>query len=563
MTDLERYCTDILDGKIIACKKIKQISEILLYDIAHPGKYHYDPDAAVYPVNFIETFCKQPTGRLGQPLNLQLFQKARINAIFGFVDDNGMRRYHEVLIIEGRKNGKTTEIAAIECYMLIADGEGAPQVYNLATSAEQAGLGFNAVMRMIAQSPTLSKRIKKRQSDLYFSGNLGYIKPLSKETKHLDGLDVHCACVDELAAIVNRDIYDLAIQGMSARSQPLLFTITTNGFVREGIFDSQYALAEKVLNAGKDRKQEHFLPFIYELDDPDKEWTYEPAWIKANPGLGTIKKTDMLREFVDKAKEDPTFKPTVLVKDFNIPQTAVTAWLSWEAIVNHATWKTDVFDYCIGGFDAADKVDLNAAKAVCMRPGDPVVYVKSMYWIPQRVLDAEAMKGNRAERDKIPYELWAEQGHLTVVQGNKVDKHVILDWFLELRDEEGLFPVFIGYDPWHVEEALLRDFKMSFGDNSMIPIRQGARTLSQPMKELKIDFETHMVNYNDNPIDRWNLVNTQIRQDINGNIQPVKSIDRTQRIDGSIALLCAYTVLKNKFDSYINLNEGEEDVLIS
>ena len=563
MTDLERYCTDILDGKIIACKKIKQISDILLYDISHPGKYHYDPKAAEFPVKFIETFCKQPTGRLGQPLKLQLFQKARINAIFGFVDDNGMRRYHEVLIIEGRKNGKTTEIAAIECYMLVADGEGAPQVYNLATSAEQAGLGFNAVMRMIAQSPTLSRRIKKRQSDLYFSGNFGFIKPLSKETKHLDGLDVHCACVDELAAIVNRDIYDLAIQGMSARSQPLLFTITTNGFVREGIFDSQYALAEKVLNAGKDRKQEHFLPFIYELDDPDKEWTYEPVWIKANPGLGTIKKTDMLREFVDKAKEDPTFKPTVLVKDFNIPQTAVTAWLSWEAIVNHATWKTDVFDYCIGGFDAADKVDLNAAKAVCMRPGDPVVYVKSMYWIPQRVLDIETMKGNRAERDKIPYELWAEQGHLTVVQGNKVDKHVILDWFLELRDEEGLFPVFIGYDPWHVEEALLRDFKMSFGDNCMIPVRQGARTLSQPMKELKIDFETHMVNYNDNPIDRWNLVNTQIRQDINGNIQPVKSIDRTQRIDGSIALLCAYTVLKNKFDSYINLNEGEEDVLIS
>ena len=104
---------------------------------------------------------------------------------------------------------------------------------------------------------------------------------------------------------------------------------------------------------------------------------------------------------------------------------------------------------------------------------------------------------------------------------------------------------------------------MSFGDNCMIPVRQGARTLSQPMKELKIDFETHMVNYNDNPIDRWNLINTQIRQDINGNIQPVKSIDRTQRIDGSIALLCAYTVLKNKFDSYINLNEGEEDVLIS
>lgn len=561
MTDLEKYCTEVLDGKIVACRKIKQISEILLTDIAKPGKYHFDPFAAELPVKFIETFCKQPTGKLGAPIELQLFQKARIEAIFGFLDDNGLRRYHECLIIEGRKNGKTTEIAAIECYMLLGDGEGAPQVYNLATSSDQASLGFDAVHRMILQSPVLRKRIRKRKSDLYFSGNLGFIKPLSKETKHLDGLDVHCACVDELAAITNRDTYDLAIQGMSARSQPLLFTITTNGFVREGIFDAQYQLAEKVLNAGAERKQEHFLPFIYELDDPDKEWTDEKAWIKANPGLGTIKRTEMLRSFVEKAKEDPTFKPTVLVKDFNIPQTAITAWLTWEAIVNHDTWKPDVFDYCVGGFDAADKIDLNAAKVICMRPGDSTVYVKSMYWIPQRVIDMQQLKGNRTERDKVPYELWASQGYMRIVTGNKVDKHVILDWFLELRDEEGLFPLYIGYDPWHIEEALLRDFKMQFGENSMIPIRQGARTLSQPMKELKIDFETHAVNYDDNPIDRWCLYNTQIKQDINANIQPVKSVDQTQRIDGTIALLCAYTVLKNKYDNYINLNEGADDAV--
>ena len=203
--------------------------------------------------------------------------------------------------------------------MLLADGEGAPQVYNLATARDQAELGFNACQRMILQSPVLSRHIRKRKKDLYCTDNMGYIMTLSSDTKHLDGLDVHCAVVDELAAITNRDTYDLAIQGMSARAQPLLFTITTNGFVRGGIFDNQYEYASKILT-GK-AKNEHFLPFIYELDKPE-EWTDESCWIKANPGLGTIKKIDMLRQFVQKAKDDDSFKRTVFVKDFNIPQTS-------------------------------------------------------------------------------------------------------------------------------------------------------------------------------------------------------------------------------------------------
>ena len=361
---------------------MKRVSELLLQQYAKPGKYHFDRRLANAPIEFIELFCKQPTGQIGVPLKLELFQKARLQALFGFVDDDGLRQYNECLIVEGRKNGKTTEIAALETYMLVADGEGAPQVYNLATARDQAMLGFNACMRMIKQSPMLSKRIRKRKSDLYCDANMGYIMTLSSDTKHLDGLDVHCAVVDELAAITNRDTYDLAIQGMSARSQPLLFTITTNGYVREGIFDKQYAYAEKMLKAGG---AEHFLPFIYELDKPE-EWTDESCWIKANPGLGTIKKIDMLRQFVQKAKDDESFKPTVFVKDFNIPQTSVTAWLRWEDIVNTETWSTEDFDYCIGGFDAADSVDLNSAKAVCMRPGDDRIYVRSMNTLGNRTV---------------------------------------------------------------------------------------------------------------------------------------------------------------------------------
>lgn len=556
MTPFEEYFTAIIDGRIVACEKMKLISDLLLTRYTKPEKYHFDERFANAPIEFIELFCRQPTGKIGVPLKLELFQKARLQALFGFVDDDNLRQYNECLIVEGRKNGKTTELAGLENFMLLADGEGAPQVYNLATARDQAELGFNACQRMILQSPVLSKHIRKRKKDLYCTDNMGYIMTLSSDTKHLDGLDVHCAVVDELAAITNRDTYDLAIQGMSARAQPLLFTITTNGFVRGGIFDSQYEYASKILT-GK-AKNEHFLPFIYELDKPE-EWTDESCWIKANPGLGTIKKIDMLRQFVQKAKDDDSFKRTVFVKDFNIPQTSVTAWLKWEDIVNTETWSTEDFDYCIGGFDAADSIDLNSAKAVCMRPGDDNIYVWSMYWIPQRVIDEQEKNGSAEGRDKVPYDLWIERGLMRTVPGNKVDKRVFLEWFLELRDEDDLYPLWIGYDPWHIDDSLLRDFKAQFGEKSMIPIRQGSFTLSQPMKDMKADFQAHKIIYNDNPIDKWCFYNTQIKQDINGNIQPVKGLDRTQRIDGSISLLCAYVVLQNKKDNYIQMNTGVEE----
>ena len=148
-------------------------------------------------------------------------------------------------------------------------------------------------------SPELRKHIKKRGYDLYQPNNMGYIKALAANTNTQDGLDIHGAVVDELSAIKNRDLYDLVIQGMGARSQPLLYTISTNGFVRYCIFDDQYEYATKVING--EIEDEYFLPLIYELDSPD-EWDNPDMWIKSNPGLGTIKSYDFLNRMVKKAK---------------------------------------------------------------------------------------------------------------------------------------------------------------------------------------------------------------------------------------------------------------------
>ena len=551
MTEFELYFGSIVDGRITACEKMKRVADMLLNQFASPQEFHFDYEIAKKHTDFIEKFCKQPTGKIGTPLQLQLFQKARLQALFGFVDDNDLRQYNECLIIEGRKNGKTTETAAIEIDMLVNDGEGSPQIYNIATQREQAMLGFNAAHKMIKQSPMLSKHVKKRASDLYFALNFGFIKALASNTNSLDGLDVHCATIDELAAIKNRDLYDLVKQAMGARQQPLLFTITTNGFVRGSIFDSQYEYAKNILDGKAENKR--FLPFIYELDSID-EWDQEDCWEKANPGLDTIKSRDYLRQMVQKAKDDPSFKPTVMVKDFNMKQTAESAWLRYEDLNNEETFDISKFGYCIGGFDAADSVDLNAAVAVFQRPNDENIYVKSMFWIPQSVIDEHDKTGSRKERDNAPYKLWIEQGYMRTCEGNRCDKRIFLEWFRELRDQYDIYTTFIGYDPWHVSDDLIREFQAEFGKNAMIPVRQGTITLSDPMKNLAADFKAKRIIYDNNPIMKWCLINTEVKTDINGNIQPVKGLDSRKRIDGVAALIDAYKVLQDKRDQYINLN---------
>lgn len=551
MTYIEEYYNKIVSGEIIACKRIKQVYKKLVDDIHNPkNNWIFDIELAEKPIIFIETFCKQAQGKMGTALQLELFQKAKLQAIFGFVDkETRLRKYQEVLTIEGRKNGKTTELAAVNLFMEIGDGEGAAECYCVATKLDQAQKCFMEIHNMVKQSPLLSKHIRKRKSDLYFAPTMSFIKALASNSNGLDGLNAHMVTIDELAAIKNRDLYDLMKQSTSSREQPLLFCITTNGFVRESIFDAQYEYACGVLD-GK-INDERFLPFIYELDDKS-EWDQEECWIKANPGLGTIKKVETLRSYVEKAKADPSFKPTVMVKDFNMKENSASAWLRWEELNNETKFniKDMGFRYGIGCFDLAETTDLASAKVLCQRPNDDNIYVLSMYFVPETKLsNVETNK----EKDNVPYKLWEQQGLLRVCPGNKVNKYHMLEWFKEIRDEYDIYIPWIGYDPWHVDDSLLETYKNEFGKDAMIKVRQGIYTLSAPMKELKADLCAHKVIYNNNPIDKWCLTNIEVKTDINGNVQPIKGVDSRKRIDGAVSLIIGYVVLKDKMSEYQNM----------
>lgn len=431
--------------------------------------------------------------------------------------------------------------AGLESFALVADGEGAPQVYNAATSKSQASLAYGAVWRMVRQSPILRKYLRKgivterAESGIICDFNLGYATPLSKQTDHLDGLDVHFCLLDEMAAAEDRSIFDLVRQGTGAREQPLMIAITTQGFVRDNLWDHERDYAVRWLE-GK-IEDDRFLPALFELDDRSEIWD-EAMWPKANPGLGTIKKVEYLRAQVLKAKNDPSYMPTLLTKDFNLPANQATAFLSFEEAVNEETFEFDKsqFRYCIVGMDAADTLDLNAATALFMRPGDSRIYRRSMYWIAEEQVKINS--NNQRGRDGVPYEEWAARGLIRIVPGNTVPRTVFLDWIQELADE-GLYTRYIGFDPWGFK-PYIPDINAMIGESNVEQVRQGALTLSLPMKQLKAELRDHRIVNNHNPIDEWCNLNVSAKVDTNENVTPVKKAGATTRIDGFMALLCAY-----------------------
>lgn len=535
---------DLLErGEIPAGRRIKAVYARLAAESVQPGgKYAFDEEKANRPIEFIERFCRHSKGEwAGQPVRLELFQKAFIQALFGFVDrDTGLRRYREAFFLVGRKNGKSTLLAGLALYMLIADGEGGAEVYSTATKYAQARLLFDECHNMVKQSPDLSRHMKKRKSDLYYVPGMAKLQPLSRNSDSLDGLNASFVIMDELHGVKDRNLYEVMRQSQSARRQPLLVMITTAGTVRECIFDDMYNHACAVADGAI--TDDTFLPILYELDRRD-EWMEPDAWMKANPSLGAIKKTDDLTIKVQRAKQNPVELSGVLCKEFNIRETVQSAWLSFDAINCTDTFDMEEFRgaYCIGGVDLSITTDLTCASLLMMKRGSDRKYIAQMYWLP-----ADSLR-ERVKRDKIPYDKWFERGLLRLCAGNSISYSDVTQWFVDMVNQYELFPAWVYYDSYSaryfVEEMQMQGF-------NMVRCIQGAKTLSLPMQMLGTDLQAHRVNYNNNPILKWCLTNTGIQTDRNGNIVPVKNQSPKQRIDGTAALLDCYVGLYEHYNEF-------------
>ncbi|MEY8536684.1 terminase TerL endonuclease subunit [Blautia pseudococcoides] len=546
------YWEKIQDKEIRVSDKVFRTYKKVVKDIESPGEYFYSSNRANHILEFAENYCRHSKGKFGgKPVQLELWEKAHLATVFGFVDIEGNRKYRESLLIVGKKNGKSLLASVVGLYMLTADGEMGPEVYAVATKKDQSKIIWLESKRMVRKSPSLSKRVRSLVAELDTDFNDGVFKPLASDSDTLDGLNIHCVLMDEIHQWKQgKALYDIMADGTSAREQPLVYITSTAGTIREDIYDQKYEEAEMVINGYEDPdgyKDEHFIAFIYELDNR-KEWTDESCWEKANPGLGTIKNRNTLKDKVEKAKKNPLLVKNLLCKEFNIRETSSEAWLTFEQANN-----TAVFDirelkprYGIGGVDLSSTTDLTAAKVLFKVPEDEHIYVMSMYWMPEDLVE------KRIQEDKIPYDVWIEKGYVRTCPGNKISYRDVKSWFVEVQQEHDIYLNLIGYDSWSAV-YFVEDMQDHFGKSSMVPVIQGKKTLSQPMKALGADLENNLIVYNNNPVDKWCLCNTAVDVDKNDNIQPIKTSKPRRRIDGTAALLDAYVVLQNNMNDYMSL----------
>lgn len=547
------YWNQIQSGEVVVGDKIKRIYQKLINDLNDPdSEYEYSAIRALHPIEFIESFCKHSKGKwAGKPIILEVWQKAMTAAIFGFIHKiDGTRKYQQVFCVIGRKNGKSTLGSGIALYLMVGDNEGGPEIYAVATKRDQAKLVWLEAKKMVKKSPILLESIKPLVAEMTAEWNESSFKPLGSDSETLDGLNVHGAVMDEVAAWKDQNLFDVIVDGTTARDQPLILMITTAGTIRESVYDTKYQEAELVLNGFDDKdgyKDDRFLPFIYEIDKRE-EWTNPVMWGKANPSLGVIKKLDQLETKVNKAIANPMLVKNLITKEFNVRDTSSEAWLTFEQINNTSTF--DIAElkprYAIGGVDLASSVDLCSACVLFQVQGDPTIYAKHMYWLPEDLLE------QRMNEDKIPYGIWRDLGWLRTTPGNKVHHKFVTEWFVEMRTEHDVYIPWVGFDSWSAQ-YFVEEMQNYFGKESMIPVIQGKKTLSAPMKLLGADLGAKKINYGNNPITKWCLTNTSTDIDKNNNIQPAKGKSQRKRIDGLAAMLDAYVILHDKQADYENL----------
>lgn len=540
MNYVRAYWQKIDSGEILACEEIKSVYERMVKEMDRQNDdsfpFWYSEETGQYVIDFIEKFCRHYQGnKAGELVELELFQKAFIQCLFGWLEKaTNARRFREYFFEVPRKHGKSFLSGCIAVYMLTADGEQGAEVYSAATKLDQAKIIYQVARNIVEQSPELKALIKPTREGLSFKATRSVMKPLPSESKTLDGLNIYFAALDEIHEQKDRNMYDVLRQGMKARQQPLIGCITTSGFRRGGLYDSlhEYAVDVAKGNIADDR----MLPVIYKLD-LESEWQDPKMWIKANPGIGTIKSYAQLADDVERARNDPSYLPTLLVKDFDIKQNEKAAWLPLSVIENDTVVPMEYLEhsYAIAGCDLSAVSDLTCASLIIRKPDDDNIYVLQHYFIPE----SKASSVEQSNAQEAPYRLWAEQGWLTINSGASVDYNVVTEWFVDIVNKHDIRPLWVCYDralAGYWQEQMARE------GFDMEKTPQGPFTWSQPMKEMGAAFEDHRVIYQNNPILKWCLCNTAVKSlnsDGIGTIQPVK-IQNSRRIDGTVSLLNAW-----------------------
>lgn len=535
---ITEYNEAIRTKKVRVGKWIKKIYSLICEKI-ESNEYFFDAEKAEKAIEYIENFCHHSKGR-NDLITLELWQKAAVSAMFGIVDENGVRIFREVFIVIARKNGKSLFASAIISYMAYIEDEYGQEIYCLAPKLEQANLVYDGFYQMIQLEPELAELARKRRSDIYISESNTVIKPIAFNAKKSDGFNPQLVVCDELAAWqgdAGLKQYEVMKSALGSRTQPMILSISTAGYVNDSIYDELMKRSTAFLLGNSNEKR--LLPLLYIIDDIEK-WNDLEELKKSNPNLGVSVTEDFYREEIAVAEQSLSKKTEFLTKYCNVKQNSSVAWLPYEVIDALTGEKLDLNDfrecYCVGGIDLSQTTDLTACCIIIEKDGR--LYVFAQFFMPRNKID------ELQEREGVPYRIYEKQGLIKLSGDNYVDYNDCFNWFVRLVEEYHVYPLQIGYDRYSAQ-YLIQQMK-AYGFH-MDDVYQG-ENLTPVIYEAEGLMRDGKLRIGDNNLLKAHLLNTALK--VNSESRRVRIIKIEQRchIDGCAALLDTLTVRQKWFE---------------
>lgn len=536
------YYQAIQDGSVNVGQWIRLLYEKIVAGL-EAKEYIFDAKKANRAIRFIENYCHHSKGR-NDLLKLELWQKALTSIIFGIVDENGLRIFREIVLVVARKNGKSLYAAALIACANFLDGEYGAETYIVAPKLEQANIVFSCFWSLTQAEPELKSRIVSKKDGLYIPESNGTVKKIAFSAKKSDGLNPHICVCDEIAAWPGdngKKQYEVLKSALGARTQPLLISCTTSGYVNEGIYDELVRRGTAWLLGNS--KERRLLPVFYMIDDIER-WSDINEIRKANPNLGVSVSVDYMLEEISVAELSLSKKAEHLCKCCCIKQNSSTAWLSARTVEQSCREHFDMPDiahcYAVAGIDLSRTTDLTSACLVVEKEG--TLYVLSHFWLPAEKL-SEAVS-----RDGIPYEEFIQQGYLSLSGDNFINTDDVYDWLIKAVREYEILPLIVGYDRYCALPLINKLQQSSFLCDDVF---QGTN-LSPVIYEMEGLMKDGVIDIGDNKLLKIHLLDSALEADTRVNKVRLRKLTQSDacHIDGVAALLDALTVRQKHWGEY-------------
>ncbi|MDR1093458.1 MAG: terminase large subunit [Clostridiales bacterium] len=553
-------------GRRVIGKELETTLDALIAEMDAP-EYRFNIKKPHRRISFIEKELRHSESPFaGEPFLLTIEQKAFTEAVFGFEYfdpeyKEWVRRFNEVLFLVARKNGKTPFVAALalaEWYC----GERGQKAMCASNDYEQAGIAFNAINDFREESAAVERVTRKNNFGIFWGNrkqrritgkhskqNKGSIKKMSAKMGAKEGRNLKIAIVDEVHEMKDRSTVLPLISSVTTQKEPLYFEITSEGVVVDGYLDERLADARKRLKGELEPPRPRWLVWLYTQDSESEVWADESSWVKSNPLLGVCKKWSLLRERVDKARTNGAERAYTLAKEFNIKTSRPSAWLPDEVILNDLpTFTLEEFRgcWCISGADLSETNDLSAVTLLFMKPGDPVKYFYTMYFVPKSKAKDYIYTESPSNPEKKNYTDWQDGGYCRIMDDDVIPDDAVANYlYADIYKKYNIRPFRAGYDDWHAKE-FVRVTAGNFGAHVPDSVSMTPAALDFATRELENDLRGRRCNYNQNPICIWNLRNAALRTDSVGRVMPIKLQGYIgNKIDGTISKVIAYTTLRH------------------